>query len=125
LKKYGYNPLELSGSELPSSDELERPVVFVNSCCVTKEAERKAAQFVRRIKREHPHSSVLFTGCAARNHTVSDQYRDAGAEVFDFYPQAFQYLDEVLEGNARNGEPMATQQRFESSQPIGTSVPDN
>ncbi|MCB1217410.1 MiaB/RimO family radical SAM methylthiotransferase [bacterium] len=125
LKKYGYQPLELTGSELPSTDELERPVVFVNSCCVTKEAERKAAQFVRRIKREHPQSSVLFTGCAARNHTVSDQYRDAGAEVFDFYPQAFAYLDEVLEGNARRTDAMASETRYESSQAIDTAALDN
>jgi threonylcarbamoyladenosine tRNA methylthiotransferase MtaB len=128
LRKYGYQPLELSGSELPSSDELARPVVFVNSCCVTLEAERKAAQFVRRIKREHPSSSVLFTGCAARNHTVSDQYREAGAEVFDFYPQAFQYLDEVLEGNQRstslNGA-QDTEQRYASSQPAETAAVDN
>jgi threonylcarbamoyladenosine tRNA methylthiotransferase MtaB len=35
---------------------------------------------------------VLFTGCAARNHTVREKYAAAGAEVFDFYPQAFDWL---------------------------------
>lgn len=126
LRKYGYQPLELSGSELPSADELERPVVFVNSCCVTLEAERKAAQFVRRIRREHPQSSVLFTGCAARNHGVAEQYRTAGAEVFDFYPQAFAYLDEVLEGNSRSdGDALATEQRYASSVPVETAAVDN
>jgi threonylcarbamoyladenosine tRNA methylthiotransferase MtaB len=92
LRRAGYTPLDVQGSELATTDEVERPVVFVNSCCVTLEAERKAAQFVRSVKRRYPQSSVLFTGCAARNHTVRAKYTAAGAEVFDFYPQAFDWL---------------------------------
>jgi threonylcarbamoyladenosine tRNA methylthiotransferase MtaB len=96
LRRAGYTPLDVQGSDLASADEVERPVVFVNSCCVTLEAERKAAQFVRGVKRRYPQASVLFTGCAARNHTVREQYSAAGAEVFDFYPQAFDWLMENL-----------------------------
>jgi threonylcarbamoyladenosine tRNA methylthiotransferase MtaB len=92
LRRAGYTPLDVQGTDLASADEVERPVVFVNSCCVTLEAERKAAQFVRSVKRRYPQSTVLFTGCAARNHTVREKYTAAGAEVFDFYPQAFDWL---------------------------------
>jgi threonylcarbamoyladenosine tRNA methylthiotransferase MtaB len=98
LRRVGYTPLDVQGSDLASPDEVERPVVFVNSCCVTLEAERKAAQFVRSVKRRYPQSTVLFTGCAARNHTVRETYTQAGAEVFDFYPQAFDWLMEHTRG---------------------------
>lgn len=79
---------------LPSADEVQRPVVFINSCCVTAEAERKAAQFVRRVRRLRPDSEVLFTGCAARNYATREQYAAAGARVFSFYPEAFEWLAE-------------------------------
>ncbi|MCC7478372.1 radical SAM protein [bacterium] len=77
---------------LPSADEVERPVVFINSCCVTAEAERKAAQFVRRVRRLRPESIVLFSGCAARNYATREQYTEAGAQVFSFYTEAFDWL---------------------------------
>ncbi len=77
---------------LPSSDEVERPVIFINSCCVTAEAERKAAQFVRRVRRLRPDSEVLFSGCAARNYATREQYAQAGARVFSFYTEAFDWL---------------------------------
>ena len=83
---------ELTGSSLPDDAAGSAPVVFVNSCCVTQEAERKAAQFARRIRREHPGSEVLFTGCAARNHVTKGKYEQAGARVFDFYTEAFEWL---------------------------------
>ncbi len=40
--------------------------VIVNSCAVTAEAERQARQAIRRLKREHPDTRVIVTGCAAQ-----------------------------------------------------------
>lgn len=40
-------------------------VFIVNTCAVTKEAERQARQAVRKIRREHPNRKILVTGCAA------------------------------------------------------------
>ena len=37
--------------------------VIINSCAVTKEAERQARQAVRRAKRENPDARIIVTGC--------------------------------------------------------------
>jgi threonylcarbamoyladenosine tRNA methylthiotransferase MtaB len=42
-----------------------RDAVIVNTCAVTAEAERQARQAIRRARREHPHSRIIVTGCAA------------------------------------------------------------
>ena len=40
--------------------------VIVNTCAVTKEAERQARQAIRRARREHPGARLIVTGCAAQ-----------------------------------------------------------
>jgi len=40
--------------------------VIVNTCAVTAEAVRQAAQTIRRLKRESPGRRVIVTGCAAQ-----------------------------------------------------------
>jgi threonylcarbamoyladenosine tRNA methylthiotransferase MtaB len=39
--------------------------VIVNTCAVTAEAERQARQAIRRVRRQHPESRIIVTGCAA------------------------------------------------------------
>ncbi len=41
-------------------------IYVINSCSVTKEAERKANRCIRRIMRDNPDAIVLLTGCYAR-----------------------------------------------------------
>ena len=41
-------------------------VNIVNSCAVTSEAEKQARQMVRRLKKEHPNTPVIVTGCAVQ-----------------------------------------------------------
>lgn len=105
LRAEGLAPLEMAGAEMPDHSEVERPVVFVNSCCVTLEAERKALQFVRRVKRQRPDSEVLFTGCGARNYATQDKYGAAGARVFAFYTEAFEWLKEQGKDAREGGRP--------------------
>jgi threonylcarbamoyladenosine tRNA methylthiotransferase MtaB len=76
-------------------------VVAINSCCVTREAERKVLQFVRRVRRQWPGLRVVVTGCGARHGEISERYRAAGAEVL----AGFGALAELL-GTA---EPLAEQ----------------
>lgn len=38
-------------------------VYIINTCTVTKTAEQKARQMIRRVKREHPGAVVVVTGC--------------------------------------------------------------
>jgi threonylcarbamoyladenosine tRNA methylthiotransferase MtaB len=40
--------------------------VIVNTCAVTAEAVRQAAQTIRKLKRESPQARVIVTGCAAQ-----------------------------------------------------------
>ncbi|HEY3918298.1 MAG TPA: tRNA (N(6)-L-threonylcarbamoyladenosine(37)-C(2))-methylthiotransferase MtaB [Stellaceae bacterium] len=40
--------------------------VIVNTCAVTKEAERQARQAIRRARRAHPEAKLIVTGCAAQ-----------------------------------------------------------
>jgi len=41
-------------------------IVVVNTCAVTKEAERQARQAIRRIRRRRPEAQIVVTGCAAQ-----------------------------------------------------------
>jgi threonylcarbamoyladenosine tRNA methylthiotransferase MtaB len=41
--------------------------VIVNTCAVTKEAERQARQAIRRARRDHPDARLIVTGCAAQS----------------------------------------------------------
>jgi threonylcarbamoyladenosine tRNA methylthiotransferase MtaB len=41
-------------------------VVIVNTCAVTSEAVRQAAQAIRRLRRENPAARIVVTGCAAQ-----------------------------------------------------------
>jgi threonylcarbamoyladenosine tRNA methylthiotransferase MtaB len=40
--------------------------IIVNTCAVTKEAERQARQAIRRLRRENPDAKVIVTGCGAQ-----------------------------------------------------------
>jgi threonylcarbamoyladenosine tRNA methylthiotransferase MtaB len=40
--------------------------VIVNTCAVTGEAVRQAAQTIRKLRREHPGARIVVTGCAAQ-----------------------------------------------------------
>ncbi|MDZ5761648.1 Threonylcarbamoyladenosine tRNA methylthiotransferase MtaB [Candidatus Cyrtobacter comes] len=39
--------------------------VIINSCAVTKEAERQLSQTLRKIRREDPQKKIILTGCAS------------------------------------------------------------
>lgn len=54
--------LARAGYEIVDPDG-EADVYIINSCTVTAESDRKTRQTVRRIKRLHPDSVVLLTGC--------------------------------------------------------------
>ena len=54
--------LKNAGFEIvPYSEEAD--YYIVNSCTVTSTADQKTRQNVRKLKRKHPHSVVILTGC--------------------------------------------------------------
>lgn len=40
--------------------------IIVNTCAVTKEAERQARQAVRKLRRDNPNARIIVTGCAVQ-----------------------------------------------------------
>lgn len=40
--------------------------ILVNTCAVTKEAERQARQAIRKLKRDNPSSCIIVSGCSAQ-----------------------------------------------------------
>ncbi|MCA1974579.1 MAG: tRNA (N(6)-L-threonylcarbamoyladenosine(37)-C(2))-methylthiotransferase MtaB, partial [Caenispirillum sp.] len=40
--------------------------IIVNTCAVTKEAERQARQAVRKLRRDNPGARIIVTGCAVQ-----------------------------------------------------------
>ena len=53
-----------------------KDAILVNTCAVTKEAERQARQSIRKLKRENPHAKIIVTGCSAQINPT--QYSDMG-----------------------------------------------
>ena len=48
------------------SEELEFADIYViNTCAVTKEAEKKSRQAVARVKKQNPNAKIIVTGCAS------------------------------------------------------------
>ena len=41
-------------------------IFFINTCAVTKEAEKQAKKKIRKIKRENPNAKINVTGCSAQ-----------------------------------------------------------
>ena len=43
-----------------------KSIIIINTCSVTSEAERKAKQSIRKVKKLNPDTKILVTGCAAQ-----------------------------------------------------------
>ena len=41
-------------------------LIIVNTCAVTKEAERQCRQTVRKLRKNNPQAKIVVTGCAAQ-----------------------------------------------------------
>ena len=52
-------------------------LVIVNTCAVTKEAERQCRQTVRKLRKQYPEARIVVTGCAAQ----------VNAKAFDKMPE--------------------------------------
>ncbi len=48
--------------------------IIINTCAVTKEAERQARQSIRKLHREQPNKKIIVTGCSAQINP--DMYAD-------------------------------------------------
>ena len=71
LKDLGY----LVSEELETAD-----LYIINTCAVTKEAEKKSRQAVARVKKHNPNAKIIVTGCASERSPSSFSDKD-GVEV--------------------------------------------
>jgi threonylcarbamoyladenosine tRNA methylthiotransferase MtaB len=62
------------GEAIRSAAAGETNLVVINSCAVTKEAERQARQAIRRAAKRRPDARIIVTGCAAQ--IAPDQFSD-------------------------------------------------
>ncbi|MBQ2883529.1 MAG: tRNA (N(6)-L-threonylcarbamoyladenosine(37)-C(2))-methylthiotransferase MtaB [Alphaproteobacteria bacterium] len=53
---------EIFKEKLKNYDNL----IVVNTCAVTKEAERQCCQTIRKLRKENPNAKIVVTGCAAQ-----------------------------------------------------------
>lgn len=44
----------------------DNDIIIINSCAVTKEAERQCRQTIRKLRKENPAAKIIVTGCAAQ-----------------------------------------------------------
>lgn len=70
--------LKGQGYEIVSSPE-EADLIVVNTCAVTKEAERKSRQHIRRLRRSNPKAKLIVTGCYAE--LLGERVLNLGADV--------------------------------------------
>src|SRR5262249_26346332 len=72
--------LERAGwTEAPEGQE--PGVLLVQSCTVTMSADAQARQLVRRLKREHPGSRIVLTGCFAQQLSASGGKLEEADEI--------------------------------------------
>lgn len=69
--------LKEKGYEVVSSPE-EADLIVVNTCAVTKEAERKSRQCIRKLRRLNPKAEIVVTGCYVE--LVGDKVLELGAD---------------------------------------------
>lgn len=67
-------------------DDTSPDVVIINSCAVTGKAEREVVQSIHRIRRRHPESRIVVTGCAATRWAA--QGGSPAPETDDLVPNA-------------------------------------
>ena len=48
-----------------SEDLVPADVYVINTCAVTKEAEKKSRQAIARVKKQNPNAKIIVTGCAS------------------------------------------------------------
>ena len=50
-----------------SVSEIDPKLYILNTCSVTRKAEREAVQHINKVKRKFPQAKIIVTGCAATN----------------------------------------------------------
>ena len=89
--------LERSGYRVVPEQEQDFDLAVINTCAVTAEAVRKSRQTLRRIKKAHPDTRFLVTGCAVE--VNAEAFKSDGADYILTNPDK-KDLESILSGLA-------------------------
>ncbi len=87
---------------------------IVNTCAVTKEAEKKSRQMSSRIKKLNPNASIIFTGCACQKNPKPFTEKDNASLITGVFNK-----NEILKMLDKKGECIFPEQsEFEELLPV-------
>ncbi len=75
--------------DILKAENLNNDVIIINTCAVTKEAERKSRQAITKAKRDNPDKKIIVTGCAAQ----------INPEQFSQMPQVYKVIGNDVKNN--------------------------
>ena len=79
-------------------------VYVINTCAVTKEAEKKSRQAVARVKKQNPNAKIIVTGCASERDPQSFESKD-GVYLVTGTSCKEKILSLINEGGTKISEP--------------------
>ena len=109
--------LELFLNEGYEITSVDRPsdVYLINTCTVTGTGDRKSLQLIRKIRREHPSSSLIVCGCMAQQR--GSELLSLGADLVigtQYRNQVVALLNQVL----KTGKPLSAAGPFSQNLPF-------
>ena len=100
------------------TDKLEVADLYVvNTCAVTREAEKKSRQMFARISKLNPSAKIIFAGCACQNDPKAFSCKNSNCLITGVYSRnnVFNLLNDV-------GEHIAETKSCYEELPISTSL---
>ncbi len=103
VNKYESDALiaNLNSLGFETTDKLEEADIYIiNSCAVTREAEKKSRQMIARCKKFNKNSRIFVCGCAGQNN--SKQFSEKGVEVVIGTSGKQKIIDYILKNGENN-----------------------
>ena len=88
------------GYEVVSGDG-DSDVYVVNTCTVTNQSDQKCRQAIHQIRRKHPKSLIVVTGCMVNNH--KEQLLESGMADYVIDNERKPALFDIVDEHFRNG----------------------
>ena len=60
--------MNMHDSKILEADFQEEDALIINTCCITREAERQCRQKIRKLARDNPDKKIYVTGCSSALH---------------------------------------------------------
>jgi threonylcarbamoyladenosine tRNA methylthiotransferase MtaB len=108
VNKYESDALinQLLNKGYQANDKLESADVFIiNTCAVTKEAEKKSRQMIARCKKFNPNAKFFICGCASQHNSAQFLEKDVEMVIgASGKAKIIDYIDNWAKNNKKNDE---------------------